>query len=96
MDKMHKSSAHADTKHKIRIYGQAWVLNRLDVPQTTMQKDPTTGILVPVTEKYMELPCTQFAVNYNGLGISPEEFVIQWEELGKAVWNSMQEKGVTR
>lgn len=94
-DKMAAINAQLRTRHKIRLYGQFFVLNKLDQPIQKMEKCPVTGIVVPVIEEYQTLPGTQFATNFNGLGMSKEEFEHQWLSLGERVWQSMVEKGVT-
>lgn len=95
-DKMAAINAQLRTRHKIRLYGQFFVLNKLDKPIQRMDTCPTTGIIVPVIEEYQTLPGTQFATNYNGLGISKEEFEHQWVSLGESLWRAMEDKGITR
>ena len=95
-DKMAAINATLRTRHKIRLYGTFYVLNKLPNPIHKMETDPLTGITVPVIEEYQTLPGPQFATNFNGLGISKEEFEHQWVSLGERLWQAMMEKGITQ
>jgi hypothetical protein len=95
-DKYAAINATLRTQYKIRLYGQFFVLKKLDKPIHKMEKDDLTGIVVPVVEEYQHLPGKQFVTNYNGLGMSREEFEHQWVSLGERIWEEMKSKDVTK
>lgn len=93
---MEADLANLNTRHKIRIYAEATAMQRLEKPITTMKKDPTSGVIFPVTENYREFDCGQLVVNYNDLYIAEGDLDHLLKELCNAVKMSMRKKGLIK
>ena len=85
--------ANADTKYKIRVYTQAIVYVKRQLPKTEMQTLPS-GLTVQAQNWYDEHECQQLAVNYNGLYIREADLDKLIDQLGKALKQSMRDKGI--
>lgn len=79
--------------YKLQIFAQAVVLQRRKSPKTEMQRTEF-GVDIPVQNWYDEFECKQVASNFNALYIKRSDFHKYWEELGKAVMKTMDDKGL--
>lgn len=87
------NSPEASSKYKVQIFAQAFVFQRRNSPKMEMQRTEF-GVDVPVKNWYDEFECRQLACNFNALYLKNSDFDKYWEELGKAVKQSMNEKGL--
>lgn len=85
----------AGSPYKVQIFAQAIVLQKRNSPKTEMQTTEF-GVQIPVQNWYDEYQCKQLACNFNALYLAEKDFEKYWAELGKAVKQSMAEKGLLK
>lgn len=90
---MESAASELPTKHKIRVYAQAIVLERRKFPKKEAQQLPS-GLTVQAENWYDDRECQQFVVNYNNLYISEKHLDELLAQLTQAVKKSMRDKGL--
>lgn len=85
----------ASSPYKVQIFAQAFVYQKRTSPKKEMQMTEF-GVEVPTLNWYDEFECKQMACNFNALYMAEKDFAKYWEELGKAVKGSMEEKGLLK
>jgi hypothetical protein len=90
---MESAASDLPTKHKIRIFAQAVVMERRKIPKMEAQQLPS-GLTVQAQNWYDEHECQQLAVNYNNLYIKESHLDDLLAQLCQAVKKSMRDKGL--